>query len=125
MNRRERTRRVAWETKRGAEGRPVRSAVYVRVFDQYDRLLLACVACAKERIEVVYSRQVRRHQRIGSAKRIKCEVRPGLAHLVQGDRLDVIQGDYAHDRRGQRRGNLRIIHIGDVPLAFEFKMVNW
>src|ERR1700719_3211951 len=86
MNGLERTRGIAGETELRTECRPVRGAIYVRIFNQRDRLALARVARAKQRVQVVYRRQIRRHHRIRSAKRTKRVVTLRLEHLVRRTR---------------------------------------
>ena len=83
-------------------------------------------ARAEKRIQVVNRRQVRRHHRVaGAAKAVrKREFRPRLMHLVHGVRFEVVQGNDSGYHGRERRGNLRIAHVGNVLLAFHLQVMD-
>ena len=127
MDLREGSGGVAGEAESLTEGAPVRSAEDVGVFNEHDGLALAGNAGAEERIQVVNLGQVCRHHCIGvAAKWIReCELRPGLMHLVHDMGSKIMQRDDAGHDRCKGRRNSRIADIANMPLAFNFEVVNF
>ena len=119
MDRSQRSAGIARQAECRTEGAPVRGVVEIGVFEDVDGLALAGVAGGVERIEAVDRRQIgRRHQVAAAAGGVL------RFWLVIVPWRDVVQRQHPDHCRRQRRGNLRVAHIGEAGDAVDRDIVD-
>ena len=110
---------VGLKSQDSAEAEPIARSENIGILDDHNGLARAGIAFAVSGTEVVNRGEIGGDHRKGAV--------PGSvsrARAVGGAGLEVVQRDNADDRRGERGGNLRVGHIGDVLFAVDVEIVN-